>query len=197
MMQTDDRLVLEELHDQHPIHLFACEDEEINEYLRVEALVDMKRSVARTFVVIDSEQPAISNIAGFFTLRADALRIKETYFEDWMDNIGDADKTKLDEIDVPLVELMWLARDLRWKGVGIGDFLMFSALKVVKNAADCVGLIGLHLRTTERGRRLYARYMFQEFTEHPVYDKRRYILSIHTLRSIVERLEDRPSQDRN
>lgn len=83
-MHTKDRYTVEVLNDQHPIRLFACEDEEVNEYLHAEALADMKRSVARTFVVLDREQPAIDNIAGFFTLRADALRIKETYFEDWI-----------------------------------------------------------------------------------------------------------------
>ncbi len=65
---------LEVLSSQDSIAHFTCEDEEINEYIREDALADMARSVARTFVEIDTSKPADNNVAGYFTLRAHALR---------------------------------------------------------------------------------------------------------------------------
>lgn len=174
---SSERFVLEPLNEHHPVRMFSCEDDQITEYLQEEAFEDMQRNVARTFVEIDHGMPAASNVAGFFTLRADLLRISESYFDDWIDKRG--------SIEVPIVELVWLARGLQWRGTGVGDLLMIEALTIVKNAADCVGMIGLHLRTTPQGRELYERYDFQEFTEHPIHDRDRYVLSVETIRLIA------------
>ena len=183
-MEDEQRYRVEALNHQHDINNFSCEDEELNEYIQEDALLDMKRGVARTFVEIDTEKPVTGNVAGFFTLRAHTLRIEETYFEDWE---ADEDGVGYNSapIEVPLVELMWLARDLQWRGQGVGDILMIDALKMVATAADCIGLIGLHLRSTYQGVRLYRRYKFQQFNEHPYYDDLRYILPIRTLRAIL------------
>ena len=178
------RVRLEVLNARHPVHSFSCGDEELNAYLHEEAWADMQRGVARTFVEIDMDQPAIRNIAGFFTLRAHSLIIDESYFPDWLDGV-DEDVTDITPIEVPIVELMWLARDSRWQGRGVGDILMIDVLKTVQEAADCIGLIGIHLRTTPKGLRLYENYAFQKFREHPGFDGMRYVLSIKTIRTIV------------
>ena len=178
------RLRLEVLNPRHSIHDFVCGDDELNDYLHDEALSDMQRDVARTFVEIDEDQPANNNVAGFFTLRAHSLVIDESYFPDWLDGVEE-DGTDITPIEAPIVELMWLARDSRWEGRGVGDVLMIDALKTVQKAADCIGLIGVHLRTTPSGRRLYESYDFQQFREHPSFDGMRYVLSIKTIRAIV------------
>lgn len=178
---------LEVLSSQHSIAHFTCEDEEINEYIREDALADMARSVARTFVEIDTSKPADNNVAGYFTLRAHALRIEETYFEDWEAD-EDGSGYNAGPIEVPLVELMWLARDLQWIGQGVGDTLMIDALQMIATAADCVGIIGVHLRSTPRGVGLYKEFGFQPFREHPYYDSLRYILPINTLQAIVQKV---------
>ena len=66
----------------------------------------MEKGVARTFVEIDrAAKPATPNVVGFFTLRAHALRIDESYFEDWQDASEDGEKSFPSPIEVPLVEL--------------------------------------------------------------------------------------------
>ena len=52
------RYRLESLNTRHAIANFTCETNELNEYIREEALFDMARNVARTFVEIDNEKPA-------------------------------------------------------------------------------------------------------------------------------------------
>lgn len=179
--------ILEVLHPKHLIHVFDCGDEEINTYLYEDALKDMQRDTTRTFVEIDTGKPTANNVAGFFTIRADAFKINEDHFVDWEADDDGKSAVSIPEIKVPLVELVNLARGLAWRGMGIGDVLMIDALKKVCAAADCIGLIGLHLRTTSQGKILYERFDFEEFTAHPERDQDRYILRIETIRTIVER----------
>ena len=44
---------------------------------------------------------------------AHTLKMRENYFDDWADELEEGTANPL-PIEVPLVELMWLARDLRW-----------------------------------------------------------------------------------
>ncbi len=141
-------------------------------------LEDNNHNLALTFVEIDNDEPATKNVAGFFTLRAHAVRITDI---DTENGTGD---TK----EVPLAELMCLARDERWKQRGIGDALMIDALSIIAKASECIGFIGVHLRSTEHGTKLYERYDFQEFKAHPQRDKMRYILSVKTIKEIVSLL---------
>ena len=184
-MAKPQRYRLEVLNHRHAIANFTCETDELNAYLRDEALFDMTRSDARTFVEIDTEKPVTNNIAGYFTLRADALRIDEAYFDNWQP-ADDGSASYAAPIQVPLVELICLARDAQWIRQGVGDVLMLDALRMVALAADSIGLIGLHLRSTRRGVALYKEYEFQPFQEHPSYDDLRYILPIGLLRAIVQ-----------
>lgn len=147
-MAEESRYRLHPLTAEHTTHLFSCGDPELDEYLHDEALTDMKLGLARTFVEIDAELPATPVVVGFFTLRAHALAIDERYFEDFDGLDEEVGGTRIASIETPLVDLMYLARDERHKGIGIGDILMIDALRKVGQAADCIGFIGLHLRST-------------------------------------------------
>jgi hypothetical protein len=76
------RFRLEALTADHAINVFVCEDDEINAFLHEDALRDMATSLSRTFVLIDNEEPATNNVAGFFTLRAHAAIIDTEYFDE-------------------------------------------------------------------------------------------------------------------
>src|SRR6266508_1471106 len=105
------RYRLEPLTSEHDVSAFDCGDDDINEYLRIDALQHMVHGHARTFVEIDRKKPAA--IAGFFTLRAHSLHIDADYFDYFEDEPNGS------TIEVPLAELMYLARDLRWKGLAM------------------------------------------------------------------------------
>ena len=174
-MTDDGRYRLEPLDQHHVVGEFACEEDDFGEYLRDEAIQDIEKGFALTFVEIDITCDVSNNIAGFFTLRAHADRIKD-------DEGGEP-------IEVPLVELLWLARDLRWRGQRVGDILLLDALAMVAQVSRYVGFIGLHLRSTGNGKRLYERNHFLPFDQHIRYDGIRYILPIAFIREIADSLE--------
>lgn len=183
---TPSRYRLEILNEGHDASRFQCEEEDFCIYLNEYALTDISLGLARTFVEIDQTQPATRNIAGFFTLRAHSALIEDSFFEDAISEDEDkSDAIYPSSIEVPFVELMFVARDLFWKGKGLGDTLMIDALKIVAETADRIGFIGLHLRSTPHGVRLYKRYQFSLFEEHPTFDGMRYILTVNDIRAIA------------
>jgi ribosomal protein S18 acetylase RimI-like enzyme len=182
---VDKRYQLETLNSQHSIREFRCEEDDINDYLHESALSDMEIGTALTFVIVDKEKPVTNNVAGFFTLRAHSLNINYDHFlpPDALEDDEDEDNAT---IEVPLAELMFLARDLKWKGKGIGPALITDAVREVAKAADSIGLIGIHLRSTKRGTRLYKEYYFELFKAHPLKDGVRYFLPLRGVREIAQ-----------
>ena len=67
----------------------------------------------------------------------------------------------------------------------MGDVLRIDALRVTAQAADYIGFMGLHLRSTGAGKPLYEAFGFQPFREHPRFDSSRYFLPIDVIRDIV------------
>ena len=67
------------------------------------------RGVFCTHLLLDRSRPAAKNAAGCFTLRADALKISEDYFEDYelLDDDDPAGAKYTASIEVPLVETMY------------------------------------------------------------------------------------------
>lgn len=88
------------------------------------------------------------------------------------------------EIEVPLVELMWLARDQSWKGESVGTFLMVSAIEIVAQVSYLVGFIGLYLNATSASAPFYEKFGLKPFPEHPHFD-RHYILPTSALRALA------------
>lgn len=189
MVAGETRYKLEALTSAHSIQVFTCGEDSLDEYLQTTALSDMAQGLAKTFVLIDLKKPATEYVAGFFTLRAHALCIHMSLFpalageEEW-----EEDET----IEVPLVELMCLARNKDYRGLFIGDVLMMEALAKVAEAASAIGFIGIHLRSTDEGVRLYTRYDFERFMAHPDYegmafryDEARYYLSLASILEIL------------
>src|SRR5258707_10643001 len=100
-MDLPPRYRLDALSESHSISGFTCGDAEIDAYLLEDAVQQMDYGQARTFVEIDTLEPATANVAGFFTLRAHSLRIQANYF-DYLD-----EEPEESAIEVPLVELMY------------------------------------------------------------------------------------------
>lgn len=183
-MELPANCVIEPLNVYHHIDNFRSGDEEIDYFLRAYARNDMMDGLSRTFVAVDEDRPISDGIVGFFTLRAHALKIKCDFFESMLDEPDEC------TVEVPLIELMYLARDLRWKGRAVGPLLLVEALVRVDEVADRVGILGVHLRTTMEGARLYQAFDFPLFTAYPLFDPARYLVPIKTVRNIVTRTRE-------
>ena len=135
----------------HSLDRFQNEDEYLRDYLESHSLQHSLDGLARTYVLLDDAlagwDPAVP--LGYITLRADSLSF---YLP------GHSSKSF-----VPVIELECLARHSAFEGgtpdgVHLGGVLLVEACRRVYEAAQIVGIAGMHLWATRMGRKLYDRY---------------------------------------
>lgn len=104
---------------KHRREEFACGVEALDGYLRTRARKEMDAGVAVCFVAVPEDEP--ERIAGYYTLSAASIRRADL-----------ADEKLLKKLprypDFPATLLGRLARSLDFKGQGLGDRLMISAM---------------------------------------------------------------------
>ncbi|MES1181926.1 MAG: GNAT family N-acetyltransferase [Flavobacterium sp.] len=104
------------LDSSHKKTSFSCEEQSLTDYLRKQARRDVERSVALCFVHADEH----GTIKGYYTLSADS--IERAILPEEL-------KRKMPYKNLPVTLLGRLARDLQFKGKGIGELLLADALK--------------------------------------------------------------------
>ena len=101
---------------RHDRAAFACGNTALDHYLKTQARKDMAANVAAVVVLFDPRQ---SRIAGYFSLSIHAIGLADV-----------PDARRLPRYPtVPTTLLGRLARDLRYRGEGIGEILLLEALK--------------------------------------------------------------------
>jgi ribosomal protein S18 acetylase RimI-like enzyme len=114
------------LNSSHRKNLFICEEPSLEGYLRKQAGQDFKRQVAACFVV-EGQDGAIK---GYYTLSADS--VDRTL-------IPESLQKKLPYKNLPVTLLGRLARDTRYRGLGIGELLLADALRRAYQASASIG----------------------------------------------------------
>lgn len=155
----------ERITEHHNVVSFSCHNTFLEIFLRDHALTETDLDQSLTFLLLDDGRP--SSVAGYFTLRADAFYLSP----------GTVSRNRL----IPVVELMYLARDINYRGQGIGDYLLIEAFRKVVAAASLIGIGGLQLAFTAEGKRLYDRY---GFTAHP-YGETMLFIPINVIRQVI------------
>jgi predicted GNAT family N-acyltransferase len=98
---------------------FSCGVEPLDRYLKQQASQDAKRRVAVPYVLVSEDD----RIAGYYTLSADNIRV------------GDLPPELVKQLRLPRYPMIGatligrLARDLSFRGQGIGELLLIDALK--------------------------------------------------------------------
>lgn len=166
------RYRVERLGRQHDRAAFSCGEESLDGYLRQRARQDDERNVARVFVLYDDQD---NRLAGFFTLSAAAVQLE---------NLPTEARQKLPRYPlVPVVLLGRLATDRRYQGRGLGEALLFDALRrafevgTEQIAATAVVVDALH----DGARSFYERYGFQRFLD----DEYRLYLPMETIGRVL------------
>ena len=104
--------------DKHNRAAFACEQDPLNTYIRERARRDVEKKVAAVYVAT----PDGKTIAGYYTLSQYAI------------DAGDFPEQMIRELRLPKYKTLpatllgRLARDGRFKGCGVGELLLMSAL---------------------------------------------------------------------
>lgn len=149
------RFVIEPLAKAHDRSGFACGNARIDAYFRTAVSQDVKRQYATCFV---ARALATGRVAGFYTLSSNSVPLTE---------VPEALARKLPRYPtVPAVLIGWLARHGDFAGVGLGEALLFDAIRTVATAP-----IGAHAifadAIDDRAAAFYAAFGFTPLLERP------------------------------
>lgn len=143
---------------KHDRTAFSCEHPALNVYIQRQASQDIKKHVAAVFVLT----PDGKTIAGYYTLSQYAVDSSD---------IPDATKQNLGlpkYKELPATLLGRLARGLRFKGKGIGELLLMSALNHALDHSQRIASMAVVVDAKDDpARTFYKKYGFVDLPDHP------------------------------
>lgn len=112
---------------------FSCESPELTDFLRTRARQETRARASACFVLVPLADRG--RIAGFYTLSATSITLEK---------IPDELARKLPRYpSLPATLLGRLARDLVFKGQGVGNLLMVDALKRAYESSSVIGSVAV------------------------------------------------------
>jgi len=114
------------LNSAHKRNLFSCEESSLEDYIKKQASQDIRRKVAACFI-LEAEGGIIK---GYYSLSAD--NVDRTIIPAEL-------QKKLPYKKLPVTLLGRLARNLQYKGQGIGELLLADALRRAYEASSTIG----------------------------------------------------------
>ncbi|MFW5974911.1 MAG: GNAT family N-acetyltransferase [Bacteroidota bacterium] len=120
------------LEKKHNRKDFTCEEDSLSDYIRRQVSQDIRKRLATCFVALDTEE----NVIGYYTLSSESLG-RESIPEKYGRKVP---KT----YNVPVILLARLARDMKAKGSGLGEFLLLDALfRSYKLSNESIGALAV------------------------------------------------------
>lgn len=155
----------------HDRAAFSCGNAELDRYFREQATQDQRRGVAAAYVLIDV---STGNIAGYYTLSATAVEPR---------GLPPGTFRRLPSYPtLPATLLGRLARDLRYRGSGVGQRLLADALARSLRVSQEIASIGVVVDAIDdAARAFYERYGFVRLMD----DERRLILPMGTIERLT------------
>lgn len=149
------RFAIEALSKAHQRKAFSCGNDRIDRYFRDSVTQDIKRRYAACFVARDLET---DRVAGFYTLSSSNVPLMA---------VPEPLANRLPRYPtVPAVLIGWLGRDQTYSGLGLGEVLLFDAIKTVAEAP-----IGAHAvfadAIDEKAAAFYAAFGFTALIDRP------------------------------
>ena len=150
---------------------FECGEQALDAYIRRYASQDVKRGVARVFVATPREAP--SQLAGFFSLSAGAVRCDDLPLEL---------ARRLPRYPVPVALLGRLGVDRSFQRRGLGSILVFDACCKVVQAGAVLAVAGLVVDAkSDAATSFYRQFGFVPMPGQPG----RLLLSMKTLQRVA------------
>ena len=119
--------IVELLEKSHKKDRFDCGIKSLNDYLTRYARQNDQKSISRTFVATNDEKI----IQGYYSICSASIN-----FEELPENIS----KQLPHYPVPAARLSRLAVDLKMQGTGLGERLLFNALKRIYLTSNEMGI---------------------------------------------------------
>ena len=118
----------ERLAKYHDLSQFDCEDEDINDFIKNEALLYQEKKVANTTIFIYNE-----DIIGFCSIAADSLKLK---VPEKIQHEVDGKPIK----EFPAIKIARLGRDKKYKSLKVGEGILKWALGHILECSDMVAV---------------------------------------------------------
>lgn len=149
--------IVERLGKRHDKSQFDCGKPALTNYLRTIASQHEKRDLGRTYVATYEDDPVV---LGYYTLAASRIEF-EHWPEGWRFPPG---------MPIPTLLLGRLAVDVRFKGQGLGSFLVHHAFWRSEQIGREVGAVALEVDAMdEDALGFYERYNFQVLKDNPLH----------------------------
>jgi len=148
-------LFFEPLQPYHDRKGFDCGESSLNEYLHRYARQNDTRDIARAFVAV--EAPGSPRIVGYYTLSSYTVESQAL------------SEQRLPRYAIPAALIGRLARDVNFKGQGVGEALLRDALMRCLSVSEQMALYAVVVDALdEHARSFYLQFDFQESIGHPM-----------------------------
>jgi ribosomal protein S18 acetylase RimI-like enzyme len=146
---------IEQLSSSHERSSFRCGNDRIDQYFRQAVTQDIKRRYATCFVAIEKSS---GRVAGFYTLSANDVPLTDVPSE--------LAKKLPRYPSVPATLTGWMGRHVDFRGSGLGEALLFDAIKTVATAP--IGSHALFVNAIdEKAAAFYKTYGFVSLADKP------------------------------
>ena len=135
---------------------FDCGLPVLNDWLLTKAGQYTKKDLARTYVLVESEQTIVK---GYYALSNHTVIYKALA----------SDQAKgLPQMDVPVVLIGRLAVELSVQGQNRGELLLLDALKRAESLSESIGIRAVEVDAINtQAKRFYLKYGFVPMKDHP------------------------------
>lgn len=158
------------LNKTHNRKNFECEEISLSNYIQKQVSQDIKKRLAICFVATDES----NSVIGYYTLTSESLGrdlIPEEYAKKVPKNYN-----------APVILLGRLARDIREKGTGLGEFLLVDALiRAFKLSEKSIGAMAVVVDPINA----YAEQFYQKYGFITLPDSGKMFLPMNTIQQIM------------
>jgi ribosomal protein S18 acetylase RimI-like enzyme len=149
---------IERLSARHDRSAFDCGQPALDSFLRTLASQYEKKHMGRTYVAVLPGQP---RVLGYYTVSAGAVAFS---------SVPASVSRKLPRHPVPVVHLGRLAVDRAARGQGLGETLLFDALRRSARTAEEMGVFAVEVYAIDdAARRFYLKYGFEPLADDPLH----------------------------
>lgn len=126
---------------------FTCGQPLLDEYIRRYASQDIRRNLARVFMVTPENEPR--RLAGFFTLSAGSVNCLD---------LPESLAKKLPQYPVPVALIGRLAVAIEFQGKGLGSILLADACRKVAQASSALAVVGIVVNAKDAAAESFYRH---------------------------------------
>ncbi len=145
---------------KHRREAFGCESAPLTDFIQKRARKEMDARASACFVLVPESNP--SRIAGYYTLTQTSIVLGKLPVE------LTKKLPRYPELGATLIGR--LARDLDWRGTGIGGMLLIDALRrCVRQSEEAAAIVVVTDPKDDKARAFYSAYGFQPLDDHRMF----------------------------